>query len=385
MPEGDTVHLTARRLHAALAGKLLRTTDLRVPQLATVDLAGRKVIEVIARGKHLLCRFEGDLTLHSHLRMQGSWHLYRPGSRWRGPGHEVRAVLGTESWIAVGFRLPVLELIPTTSESGVVGHLGPDVLGTDWDPEEARRRLMSDPDRSIAEALLDQRVMAGPGNVYKSEACFLAGIHPHAAAVTLPDPQGFISLVKRLMEANRDTGSQVTTGDPRPGRSHWVYGRKGLPCRRCGAPVLREGTDDGERVTYFCPRCQPRPDARHASVSPQMGQGRDRPGTVERKNLVIGEMLGVGWDGSQSSAWLGRLLVEEGVDLLSADSSDLQRGTPVFVNADADAVEVQRRMALNHIRMLPVVKDREVLGVIDLVELAMREDLADSTAEDAAS
>ncbi|MDF9816042.1 formamidopyrimidine-DNA glycosylase [Streptomyces sp. SPB162] len=179
MPEGDTVWLTVRRLDEALAGQTLVRADLRVPQLATTDLANHRVLEVVARGKHLMTRLDSGLTLHSHLRMDGSWHLYGPGDRWRGgPLHQVRAVLETPDRVAVGYRLPVLELLPTAEEDSVVGHLGPDLLGPDWDPAEAVARLNAEPDRPIGEALLDQRNLAGVGNVYVSELCFLRGLTP---------------------------------------------------------------------------------------------------------------------------------------------------------------------------------------------------------------
>ena len=167
MPEGDSVWRVAARLHAALAGRTLTRCDLRVPRLATTDLTGRAVLDVTPRGKHLLTRFEGGLTLHSHLRMNGAWHVFAAGEPWRGgPAHEIRAVLGTAGHTAVGYRLPVLELLRTAEEDRVVGHLGPDPLGPDWDPERAAANLRAAPGRPLGEALLDQRNLAGIGNVY---------------------------------------------------------------------------------------------------------------------------------------------------------------------------------------------------------------------------
>ncbi len=259
MPEGDTVFLAATRLHEALAARPLCKTDFRVPPLATVDLSGRVLHDVVARGKHLLFRIDGGLTLHTHFKMEGSWHLYRPGERWRERTWEARVVLENDAWQAVGFRLGVVELVETTREDEVVGHLGPDPLGSDWDPEEAFRRLIADPERSVGEALLDQTVIAGLGNVYKSEICFLRGIAPSTRVRDVADPPGVVRLAKRLLDANRGTGRQITTGDTRPGRTHWVYGRGGQPCRRCNTPIAREEQDAGrdKRVTYWCPTCQP--------------------------------------------------------------------------------------------------------------------------------
>jgi formamidopyrimidine-DNA glycosylase len=276
MPEGDTVHLTATRLHRALAGRKLVGTELRVPRpirrgserylaaissFANADLRGQVVSEVVARGKHLLLRTDAGVTLHSHLKMEGAWHLYRPGERWRGPGFQVRAVLRTQPWIAVGFRLPICELLASEREREVVGHLGPDVLGPDWDLEEAARRLRADPDRTIGAALLDQRAIAGPGNNWKNEICFLRGVSPWTPVGEVDDLEGMLALLKRMMEVNRPIGHQVTTGDTRRGRKHWVAERGGAPCLRCGAPILQAGqmADGFERVSYWCPTCQPGP------------------------------------------------------------------------------------------------------------------------------
>jgi endonuclease VIII len=262
VPEGDTVWLAAKRLHAALGGRPLTRFDLRVPALATADLTGATVTEVLARGKHLLIRFDRGLTLHTHFRLDGSWRLQRPGERWRGgPAHQVRAVLANADWEAVGYRLHDIALVPTGEEDRLVGHLGPDVLGPDWDPEEAARRLVADPDRPIGDALLDQRVLAGVGNVYKNEALFLAGVDPWTPAGKVRDVPKVVAIAHRLMLANRDHPEQSTTGSVRRGEQHWLYGRGGLPCRRCGTPVrvARQEPDDRPeyaRVTYWCPHCQ---------------------------------------------------------------------------------------------------------------------------------
>ncbi len=257
MPEGDTVFLAATRMRAALAGHVLTRAELRVPRFATADLVGRTVDDVVSRGKHMLTRLSGGVTLHTHYRMEGSWHLYRHGERWRGPDFQVRALMETADWVAVGFRLAVTELVPTAAEHEVVGHLGPDPLASDWDPAEALRRLTADPARPIAEALLDQRVIAGPGNVYKCELCFLRGIDPWTPVGHVREPERLVALTKRVFDANRTTGSQITTGDLRPGHERWVYGRAGKPCRRCRTPIAKRDAENEERVTYWCPTCQP--------------------------------------------------------------------------------------------------------------------------------
>ncbi|MZE77834.1 Fpg/Nei family DNA glycosylase [Streptomyces xinghaiensis] len=262
MPEGDTVWRTARRLHEALAGDRLVRCDLRVPKLATADLSGRRVLEVVPRGKHLLSRFEGGLTLHSHLRMDGAWRVFAAGERPRGgPEHEIRAILGTAARTAVGYRLPVLDLLRTGDEDTVVGHLGPDPLGPGWDPEEARRRLLADPARPLGEALLDQRNLAGLGNVYKSELCFMLRLSPWLPVGEVPSPARLIALAAKLLDLNKARASRVTTADPRRDRQLWVYGREGKPCLRCGTPVRTAGQGESgrERDTYWCPRCQPGP------------------------------------------------------------------------------------------------------------------------------
>jgi endonuclease-8 len=257
--EGDTVLATAERLHAGLSGRILVRTDFRVPRAATVDLSSQRVREVAARGKHLLLRTDRDRTVHSHLGMDGAWRLYAPGERWRGRSFEVRGVLETEDAVAVGHRLRMLEVIPTSEEKRVLGHLGPDVLGPDWDPAEAVRRLTATPDRAVGEALIDQAVMAGPGNVYRSEACYLAGIDPRTPVAAVVDPAGLVAIVKDLMERNRSGGRRETTGDPRPGHEQWVYGRRGRPCRRCGTSIrsFMQGTGPKARIVFSCPSCQP--------------------------------------------------------------------------------------------------------------------------------
>jgi endonuclease-8 len=262
MPEGDTVWQAARRLHTALAGKVLTRSDLRVPKYATADLTGRTVLDVTPRGKHLLTRVEGGLTLHTHLRMDGSWKVYADDQRWTGgPAHQIRAILGTVDRTAVGYRLPVLELLRTTDEHRAVGHLGPDLLGPDWDPDQALANLLADPARPLGEALLDQRNLAGIGNVYKCELCFLLGVTPWLPVGALPDDRAahLPVLAKKLLEVNRDRPIRATTG--RRGQDLFVYGRAPRPCLRCHTPIRVADQGDGsrERPTYWCPTCQPGP------------------------------------------------------------------------------------------------------------------------------
>jgi len=260
MPEGDTVWLAGRRLHDALAGRVLTRADFRVPQLATADLTGRTVTDVVSRGKHLLFRIDDGLTLHTHFRMDGAWHLYRHGDRWRGgPEWQVRLLLENDTWQAVGYRLPVVELLPRDHEGDAVGHLGPDLLGPDWDPDEAVRRLAADPDREIGPALLDQRNLAGIGNLYQAEVCFLLGVSPWTA-VREVDLSAAVDRAHWLLTANKEHPAQVTTGNPRRGAENWVYGRAGQPCRRCGTTVrsAEQGDPPYQRLSFWCPRCQPR-------------------------------------------------------------------------------------------------------------------------------
>lgn len=272
MPEGDSVFNTAARLRAALAGSELTRCDLRVPKLATVDLSGEVVETVQPRGKHLLTRLSNGWTLHSHLRMEGAWKIFKPGEPWRGgPAHQIRAILGTARYTTVGYRLPVLELLRTADESRVVGHLGPDLLGPDWTPasaDEAVRRLRTDPRRPIGEALLEQRNLAGIGNIYKSELCFLSGVTPWTEVDDVPDLWHLVAQARRLLLANSERPIRTTTGETRPGRTLWVYGRRHNPCLRCGTPVrsVNEGLGQ-ERVAYWCPNCQHGPGPHHQEAA----------------------------------------------------------------------------------------------------------------------
>nr|MDT0657088.1 DNA-formamidopyrimidine glycosylase family protein [Micromonospora sp. DSM 115978] len=260
MPEGDTVWNTARVLHRALAGRRLTGSDFRVPRLATTDLTGATVLASTSRGKHLLLRLrdeaDTELTLHTHLRMDGAWRTYAPGQRWAArPAHLIRVVLRTADSVAVGYHLHEVALLPTTEEESLVGQIGPDLLGPDWDPVEAVRRLAARPDTEVAEALLDQRNLAGIGNFYKCEVLFLRGISPWTPVGAVPDLPGLVDLAQRLLAANRGRWQQSTIGSLRNSETSYVYGRRGRPCRRCGTAV--RGREQGDRITYWCPRCQP--------------------------------------------------------------------------------------------------------------------------------
>jgi endonuclease-8 len=261
VPEGDTVWMSARQLHQALAGRVLTRTDFRVPRLATVSLAGQTVLEVVPRGKHMLTRLDSGLTLHTHFRMDGAWRVYRPGQRWAPPAHQVRLVLENAEAVAVGYRMPVVELV--RDESTVVGHLGPDVMDEEaFDADEAVRRLAAQPDREIGVALLDQRNLAGVGNLYRVEACFLEGVTPWTPVRDVDLPK-MVARCVALMRFNRGRWTQSTTGSLRPHETHFVFERTGQPCRACRTRIRSgfQGEPPQERLTYWCPHCQRGPAA----------------------------------------------------------------------------------------------------------------------------
>ena len=266
MPEGDTVYLAAKRLDAALGSATIESSEFRLPSLATVDLTGRAVREVRPYGKHLLFRFDDATTLHTHFRMDGTWHLYRPDERWRGgPGHQVRIVLRTAKTVAVGYRLHDVALVPTAQEADLIGHLGPDILDDRWDSDEVIDRLDRHGQLTMASALVDQRIVAGIGNIYRCESLFLTGVHPWrtVADVDATTRLACVESARRLMMGNRDRASQSTTGDER--RAHFVYGRSGRNCYRCGSRISAKRSpsvheDSGaanEQIVAWCPTCQP--------------------------------------------------------------------------------------------------------------------------------
>jgi endonuclease VIII len=304
MPEGDTIFRAARTLHRALAGKVVTRFDTAYAPLARVHddtpITGRTIEAVEAHGKHMLMRFSGavagldaalsraapggptsarlqfadagrvggaargPLTLRTHMRMHGSWHVYRPGERWQRPAREMRVLVGTADFVAVGFNVPDAEFVATSDVGtrGATARLGPDLLRDDFDGDEALRRLRERADMPMAEALLDQRAMAGIGNVFKSEVLFEAGVHPRTKVAAVPDERlaALIDIARRQLAANvlesRGHGRR-TTGRMAVSEGLWVYGRGGRPCRRCGTAIGFSRDGLGARPTYWCPRCQP--------------------------------------------------------------------------------------------------------------------------------
>jgi endonuclease-8 len=275
MPEGDTIFKTARTLNRAMAGQ--QVTKFRTPlvHLMRVNddepIAGRTVNAVEAAGKHLLMMFSGDLVLRTHMRMNGSWHIYRPGERWQRPPSEMRIVIETADWVAVAFRVHEAEFVRATelARHRPIAALGPDLLSDTFDADEALRRMRERPQQSMSEVLLDQRVLAGIGNIYKSETLFMAGVHPDTPVAALDDTKlrDVMAVARRLLVDNvvdRPGPSMVTyrefrntTRRMRPEDRFWVYSRSGRPCRKCGTPIAFEKRGDDARVTYWCPACQP--------------------------------------------------------------------------------------------------------------------------------
>ncbi len=267
MPEGDTIFRAARTLHRALSGRLVTRFDTALVQLGRVDadtpIAGRRVEGVEAAGKHLLMRFSGDLVLRTHMRMNGSWHIYRQGERWRLPRSDMRIVVATAEWVAVAFRVYVAEFIKADDllRHRPLATLGPDLLKDDFDGEAALQRIRALPDRPIADVLLDQRALAGIGNIYKSESLFLAHVHPDTLASALTDDElGIvIAMARRVLieHVAKHRAIRRTTDRMRDEDRYWVYSRGGRACRQCGARIASHKRGDDARVTYWCPACQP--------------------------------------------------------------------------------------------------------------------------------
>lgn len=275
MPEGDTIFRAARAMHRALAGKFVREFRSVLPALNRIDedapLAGRTIDAVRASGKHLLIEFSGDLILRTHMRMNGSWHLYRPGERWRRPNIDMRIVISTPDFVAVGFRIPAAEFLTsrTALRQTDLRLIGPDLLGTAFDEDEVIRRMCERPQLPMSDALLNQRVVAGIGNVYKSEVLFICGVSPFRPLSSVGDLtlRRILRKARQLLGANVIDGTTAaivtysgfrrTTGRSDSAERLWVYSRGGQPCRKCGTRVesTKQGMD--ARLTYWCPRCQP--------------------------------------------------------------------------------------------------------------------------------
>jgi endonuclease-8 len=260
MPEGDTVWRTARRLHQALAGEQVVLSDLRFPEVATVDLRGATTTEVVSRGKHVLHRLDNGVTVHSHLKMEGQWRIAVPdeAAGWLRRA-DLRAAIGTARWTALGLRLGELDVVPTDREPELVGHLGPDLLGPDWDLDLAVSRVAADPS-AIGAALLDQRNLAGIGTLWASESLLLEGNHPRTPASELPAEavRALVERAHRLLDAARAHPVQTSTGSRRKGEETYVHARSGRPCRRCGGTVrvAMIGPALRERTMFYCPTCQ---------------------------------------------------------------------------------------------------------------------------------
>lgn len=291
MPEGDTVWRQARNLHRGLSGRKVHHTSFRFPACAEINLSGETIHGAFARGKHLFIRI-GDISVHSHLKMEGIWHLYgtdengKP-SPWKRKNTDARAMiranarldsagkiaLGSTPVEAVGFNLGMLDVVSTHKEHRFVSHLGPDLLGSDWDLETALSNIVARPERMIGPALLDQKNLAGIGTIFRAETLFLAGVDPRSRVAAVPNLPRILEIARLLLVANRDRPLRVTRTVAEP---LWVYGRRRHNCYRCGSQIIREelsdyGTDaqifgdtvhmiareqDVARLTYRCPACQ---------------------------------------------------------------------------------------------------------------------------------
>lgn len=290
MPEGDTVWRQARSLHKALAGRTAHSTSFRYPDVAEVDFSGKHIHGALARGKHLLLRID-DFTVHSHLKMDGIWHIYGVDDngnpqRWKRPASAARAIInanarqdangqlipGSTPVSAVGFTLGLLEIFPTTEENERLGYLGPDLLGADWNPQLALNNLLAQPERLIGPALLDQKNLMGIGTIFRAETLFLAGVDPRSQVGAVPDLARVIEIAHLLLTANRMRPRRVTRTEREP---LWCYGRRGRPCYRCGSFIIKDelsdlgtgakrfGTDryaqteeTVSRISFRCPTCQ---------------------------------------------------------------------------------------------------------------------------------
>jgi Formamidopyrimidine-DNA glycosylase len=279
MPEGDTIFRTARSLGRALAGKPVTVFRSTYPLLTRFNddtpIPGQLVERVEARGKWLLIHFSGGGTLATHMLMSGSWHIYRHGERWQQPRFNMRIVIENSDFVAVGFKVPVAEMHTEQSldRDRRIPQPDMDVLRPDFNAAEAIARIAAHSREEIGDVLLHQEVIAGVGNVFKSEVCFVTGINPFCkvSALNPEQLQAAVTAAQRLVGANVlvDSGDMIvtyggrhrrTTHETDPGASLWVYGRNGEPCRRCGERVRRRIQGPDARVTFWCQQCQPMPD-----------------------------------------------------------------------------------------------------------------------------
>ncbi len=275
MPEGDTIFRAAQTLHTYMAGHVVTRFESVYPALNRIaedqPIVGRTIESVSARGKHLLFTFSGDLVLRTHMRMNGSWHIYPAGARWQRPARDMRVLVCTTKACGVGFNIPDAELLIAADlqRHAQIQALGPDLLGNPFNHEEAVRRMRDRAADPIAEVLLNQRVMAGIGNVFKSEVLFLAGVHPFAPVASLTDMElrRIVDIAREQLAANVMARSQTlslatgrrTTRSLNPNENLWVYSRGGRLCRRCGALIQSRKSGPDARVTYWCPSCQAGP------------------------------------------------------------------------------------------------------------------------------
>lgn len=261
MPEGDTVFRAAAKLHRALASKPLTRAEIRWGTKSIPDVEGRQTLEVAAAGKHILHRIEGGITVHSHLRMEGTWRVM--ANERLGPRElhqpSIRAVFGTEQATAIGRSLGMLDVLPTTREQTVIGHLGPDILGASWDLDAVTAGVLADA-RPIGEVLLDQRVLAGIGTMYDAETLFLERIRPWTPAADLDEDavRRILGRAHRLLMTGKQHDVPSTTGSYRRGETVYVHARSGRPCRRCGTivRVAMVGPAPQDRTMFYCPTCQ---------------------------------------------------------------------------------------------------------------------------------
>ena len=266
MPEGDTIFRAAQTLHAALAGRKVTRFETALAPLASVDdqqpIRGRTIERVYAAGKHLIVDFSGGLHLRTHMRMNGSWHIYRAGERWKRPRRDMRIVVSTDAYEAVGFSIPVAEFLDDRAlrRQEDLRRIGPDFLAGEFDVQGVIERIRARPAGEIANLLLNQRVVAGAGNVFKSEILFLAGINPFMRAADISDSElaRMLAIGRKLLRHNVSHGrsDRVTTGSIDRSKKLWVYGRGGEACRRCATPIEYRKQGPDARGTYWCPRCQ---------------------------------------------------------------------------------------------------------------------------------